>query len=230
MYIPPKRRRRILTAHHLRQQGMSLRKIAERLGVSHTTIRADLKLLETHWSEIAAPAADDLLLNQLHLLRCFLPALLEEDLTETYAHFSVEDYTRLYKIRATEIATFLRETRRTVEQVHRRAAERKAQPDLFDYMVEESTEDFPELSNTVHLEPPISQPDQEIVESGPSEKVETFHFEAPDSGELPEHILDNSPDDLMAEATAFIEALYAERAIAFAEAAGRQQPAEQVPD
>ena len=88
MHIPPKRRRRILNAHHLRQQGQSLRKIAEQLHVSHATIRADLQLVESHWSELAAPAADDLLLNQLHILRCLLVKLVEEDLVQKYSRLS----------------------------------------------------------------------------------------------------------------------------------------------
>ena len=50
MHIPPARRRRILKVHHLRQQGKPLRKIAEQLKISHATVHADLKLVETHWS------------------------------------------------------------------------------------------------------------------------------------------------------------------------------------
>ena len=207
---------------------MSLRKIAERLGVSHTTIRADLRLAETHWAELAAPAADDLLLNQLHLLRCLLPTLVQEDLTETYAHCSVEQYTRLYQIRASEIATVLRETRRTVEQVHRRAAQREAQPDLFDELIEEPAEepdtDLPEPSKTVHPEPPISRPEQEIVEFHPEEKVATIHSHSHDAGEIPDHFLENIPDDVLDEARAVLAALDADRlsltAHAFADVTG----------
>ena len=69
MQIHPARRRRALRVHYLQQRGDSLRKIAEQLGVSHTTVRDDLRLLESHWSSIAAPAADDLLLESLQLLQ-----------------------------------------------------------------------------------------------------------------------------------------------------------------
>ena len=74
MFIPPKRRRRIMRAHHLRQQGHSLRQISEKLSVSLATVRADLKLAQTHWGPIAAASADDLLLESLHLLRSDSPA------------------------------------------------------------------------------------------------------------------------------------------------------------
>ena len=68
MHISPQRRRRALRAHELRQQGRSLRAIGKILGVSHATVVADLKLVETHWSDFVEQSADDLLLEQLRLL------------------------------------------------------------------------------------------------------------------------------------------------------------------
>ena len=196
MHIPPKRRRRILNAHHLRQQGQSLRKIAEQLHVSHATIRADLQLVESHWSELAAPAADDLLLNQLHILRCLLVKLVEEDLVQKYSRLSVPEFTRLYEIRATEIATVLRETRQTVAQIHRRAEQREAQPELSSETVAEPAEIPPKLSATIHSNQPISQPEQEIVEISSSENISAIHPADP------------LPEDILEQAQAFLEQLH----------------------
>ena len=69
MHIPPQRRRRALQAHYLSQRGHAQQQIAEKLGVARATVRADLQLVETHWSSLAAAAADDLLLESLQLLQ-----------------------------------------------------------------------------------------------------------------------------------------------------------------
>ena len=79
MFIPPKRRRRIMRAHHLRQLGHTLRQIAEKLNISVATVRADLKLAQTHWATIAAASADDLLLESLQLLQVRLTRAIKND-------------------------------------------------------------------------------------------------------------------------------------------------------
>ena len=68
MQITPKQRRRAVRVHFLTLQGNSHKEIAESFKISRATVRADLQLIETHWSEIAAAAADDLLLESLQLL------------------------------------------------------------------------------------------------------------------------------------------------------------------
>ena len=68
MQITPKQRRRAVRVHFLSLQGNSHKEIAESFKISRATVRADLQLIETHWSEIAAAAADDLLLESLQLL------------------------------------------------------------------------------------------------------------------------------------------------------------------
>ena len=195
MHIPPKRRRRCLNVHHLRQQGQSLRQIGAQLQISHATVRADLQLLESHWSEIAAPAADDLLLDQLHILRCLLVKLVEEDLIQRYSRVSVPEFTRLYEIRASEIATVLREVRQTAAQIQRRAAQRETRPELDREAVQEPAEPQPELSTTNHSIQRISQPQQEIVELAPAEKVSAIHPAEP------------LPDDILEQAQAFLDEL-----------------------
>ncbi len=75
MDISPRRRSRILKAHQLRQNGGSLRSIATALNISPATLLADLRLLETNWSEVADALADDLLLELLTLLQARLHRL-----------------------------------------------------------------------------------------------------------------------------------------------------------
>ena len=65
----PRRRRRILRAHMLRHNGATLRDIAEELNVAPSTVHADLRYLEDHWSAIQKQAVDDALLGQLLTLQ-----------------------------------------------------------------------------------------------------------------------------------------------------------------
>ena len=197
MHIPPKRRRRILSALHLRQQGLSLRKIAEQLNVSHATVRSDLQLIETHWSDIAAPAADDLLLDALHLLRDRLTQVAAEDLLQRWGdRLSVTEYLKAQDARDAQLVALVRESRRTINDIHRRAGQRQAQPDLYDIAPDapqettETTETTTESSATIQPEATISQPEQEIVAPTPPEKnslqePSTAPVPAPERGPAP---------------------------------------------
>ena len=175
MHIPPQRRQRILKAHSLRQQGYSLRRIAELLGVSHATVRADLQLLETHWSEIAAAAADDVLFEQLHLLREQLVRLDAIDIIEQFGqHLPPSELQRAVEVHYARVLAMVRELRRTANDIHRRARERQAQPELAAELDEslETAETTPKSSTTIHPESTISQPEQEIVNTDPApEKI-----------------------------------------------------------
>ena len=212
MHIPPKRRRRCLKVHSLTLQGLSQRKIAERLKISHAAVRADQQLIETHWSEIAAPAADDLLLQQLDLLRRETARIAREDLMETFGnHITMAEYIKACDARDAKILAYLRETRRTIDAIHRRAKEREAQPDL--YQDEEATQELaetnPKLAQTDHPNSTSPQPEQEIVPSdAPEEKIpeKTIH---PDSDPLLDsivndaleffpHLKGQSPDQILA--------------------------------
>ena len=181
MHIQPKRRRRCLKVHALTMQGLSQRKIAERLKISHATVRADQQLIETHWSEIAAPAADDLLLQQLDLLRRETARIARQDIMETFGnHITMAEYIKACDARDAKILAYLRETRRTIDAIHRRAKEREAQPDL--YQDEETTQELaetsPKLAKTVHPNSASPQPEQEIVPAeAPEEKIpqKTIH-------------------------------------------------------
>ena len=186
MHIPPKRRRRCLKVHHLSMKGVAQRKIAKQLGVSHATIRSDLRLIEAHWSDIAAPAADDLLLEQLQLLHEQTARIARVDLMETFGkHITVTEYIKVCDGRDAKVLAFIRETRRTIDAIHRRAAEREAQPDLYEDDIEslqETDETAPKLAKAVHPNSASPQPEQEIVapEAAPGNNPPTTTQSDPD--------------------------------------------------
>ncbi len=174
MRISPKRRRRSVRAHYLRQRGHSLQHIAGTLKTSLATVRADLKLAETHWSSIAAATADDLLLESLHLLKLRLNLALTQDAVANNAkHLTPAEYLRARDAQETQLNSLAREIRRTVQDVHRRAEQRPDQPELFDEEPEdqqELAETTPKLSQIEPLDSTISSPEQEIVRSEAEEE------------------------------------------------------------
>ncbi len=143
MYISPRRRRRSLECQKLRQQGYVIRDIATLLDVSPATVHADLKLLETNWSDVTGQAADDMLLEHLDQLRTRLTGLLENDPLEIFHKFiisagdgtlrtwvdqlSASDLVRIHQARASEITSLFREIRRTINDIHSRGLQRKAE-------------------------------------------------------------------------------------------------------
>ena len=213
MSISPRRRRRILRAHKLRQQGQSVRRIGENLNVSHATIVDDLKLLETHWSEVVDQSADDLLLEQLRLLQYRLRKVMDFDMLKTFGHCSPPDFARIYQAHVAEQATLLRETRRTVAQLHERAALRRTEagelPLELDYPEDElaapprpanrtqpnkpEQTDLPELTKPDHLNHSIPSKTLEIPAPAASEKTTNLPPEP------------QIPADLLKEAQTFLE-------------------------
>ena len=181
MHIPPKRRRRALRIHQLTQCGASQRQIAEKLKISKTTIRADLQLIETHWSSLAAPAADDLLLQSLQLLRIRLSRAIKRDPVAHNANrLTPVEYLRACDARETQLNGLAREIRRTVQQVHRRAEQRPDQPDLFDEEPQELAETITESTQIAPPNSTISSPQQEIVpDQAPEEKIPTESIRPP---------------------------------------------------
>ncbi len=170
MQIHPARRRRALRVHYLQQRGHSLRKIDEQLGLSHTTVRDDLQLLESHWSSIAAPAADDLLLESLQLLQFRLAlATRGDEVTRLADHLTPVEYLRARDAQDAQLTALVREIRRTVGEVHRRAEQRPDQPGL---ETEEAptTADAPQPSTALQPESTTSSAEREIVEIPASEE------------------------------------------------------------
>ena len=172
MRITPKQRRRALRVHYLRQQGQSLKHIAEQLNVAVSTVRADLKLVQAHWSRIAAAAADDLLLESLQLLQIRLAIAVKGEVIGNNAKYLTPvEYIRAEDARNTQLNALAREIRRTVKDVHQRAGQPPDQPELYDEEPQEPQEPQ-ELAETTskssQIEPPnstISSPEQEIVDS-----------------------------------------------------------------
>ena len=176
MNITPKQRRRAVTTHFYRQKGHSLKNIAALLKVSVATVRADLQLVETHWSQIASAAADDLLLESLYLLQLRLTDVLKGAAIKSNVQFlTPTEYLRAEDAKDTQLTALAREIRRTVQQVHQRAEQR---PDQHEDQHEDHDEEQQEAQEpqelaetapkSAHIEPSdstISSPEQEIVES-----------------------------------------------------------------
>ena len=164
MHIPPKRRRRIIQIHYLQQHGHSQRQIAEQLNLSPATVRADLQLAETHWSSIAAAAADDLLLESLQLLQIRLSlAITQDDVADNAERLTPVEFLRARDARETRFNALAREIRRTAHDIHRRAEQRPDQPGLYAQEPQGLAETTPKLSKTAHPQETISSPEQENV-------------------------------------------------------------------
>ncbi|MDE2891383.1 MAG: hypothetical protein OXN86_02600 [Chloroflexota bacterium] len=190
-----------------------MRRIGDNLNVSHATIVDDLKLLETHWSEVVEQSADDLLLEQLRLLQFRLRKVMEFDMLKSFGHCSPPDFARIYQAHVAEQATLLRETRRTVAQLQERAALRGTEageiPLELDYPEDELAAP-PRPTNRTEPNKP-EQPDlPELTKpdhpnhSVPSKTLENL---APLGSErTPDLPLEQQiPDQLMKEAQAFLE-------------------------
>ena len=143
MQISPRRRQRALRVHELRQRGRSLRNIGKQLDISHSTVLADLKLIETRWSEFTRQSTDDFQLEQLALMQRRLRMLLRRDLLKAFGSLSPSDFVRLHEAHNQELAILLRETRRLAAQLRERSDLRDAesgQPsDELDFPLDELT-------------------------------------------------------------------------------------------
>jgi hypothetical protein len=178
VYIPPKRRRRALKVHYLRQLGHPLRKIGEQLQISHSTVRSDLQLAETHWGPLAAAAADDLLLQSLQLLQIRLSiAIKNDDFARLGEHLTPADYLRARNDQETQFNALAREIRRTANDVRQRAEQRADQPGLIQDELHDDRQEDTELaettsqsSTTIQPEPASPLPEQQIDPADASEE------------------------------------------------------------
>ena len=171
MHITPKHRRRCIRAHYLTQRGKSIKEIAETLNVSRATVRSDLQLVETHWSQLAAATADDLLLESLQLLQLRLTIAIEYDPVQTLSNgLNASEILRAKDARDTQLTALAREIRRTVQEVHRRADQRPNQPALDEENPQISDETTTKLTISATPDSTISSPEQEIVDSDASEE------------------------------------------------------------
>ena len=189
MHIPPQRRTRILEAHRLRRRAQSLRKIAEQLDVSPATIHADLQLLESNWPDIALPAAQDVLLEQLTRLRDFADRLTADGPLAPLTHLGYEQdgrhitlldrfvtehpqlVTELYRIHYHAIAAVSRELRLTADRTLA-AAHTAENPDIADI----DPTDIPTDQLTDALDESLLEPDEH-------DTPETLPEPAPDAAQ-----------------------------------------------
>ena len=191
MQITPKHRRRCIRAHYLTQRGKSLKQIAETLSISRATVRSDLQLVETHWSQLAAATADDLLLESLQLLQIRLTIAIEHNPVRIFRdHLRAAEYLRAEDARETQLTALAREIRRTVQEVHRRADQRPNQPALEDDNPQISDETTTKLPISATPDQTISSPEQEIVDSDAPE--ENFP-EEPDQDALLKEAIEHFP-------------------------------------
>ena len=149
MPTSPQRRARIRQAHQLRQQGHTLRQIANQLNVSHSTIAEDLKRFETHRSEITAHVNHDLQLEHTLQLRDRLHHLYAQDplhplqrypLTDAQgsqktraAEASNSEIIRLYSLHQRAITQAEREYRHALQKLAHADIHSEAAPDTLDY-------------------------------------------------------------------------------------------------
>ena len=111
MNISPRRRRRIIREHQLRQNGRTLEDIAARLGVSVATVHADLRLLETNWNDFAQATRHDLLLQQITRVNRRIGHLLNRKPLGPEAGFTAEEFLRVETLYAQNLNAACRELR-----------------------------------------------------------------------------------------------------------------------
>ena len=149
MPISPRRRRRILHAHRLREGGWSLREIAAELDISHTTVHQDLKLLETHWAEFAQALANDSLIEHHCRLRDQLERLYNQHPLDAVhgfhdgmalIEFPPAQLVQLVALHKREIIAAMREYRYSINDLRKAAeAQRDTPQPVPDYPDDELT-------------------------------------------------------------------------------------------
>ena len=173
MYITLRRRRRALRVRYYSQRNLPHKDIAEKLGISKATVRADLQFVETHWASLASAAADDLLLDSLYLLQLRLSLAIQTDeVGEQATRLTPTEYLRARDAQQNRLNALAREIRRTAHEVQQRAEQRPDQPELY----EEDSQDLSETPpKSAQIDPPnstISSPEQEITADQPkTEKI-----------------------------------------------------------
>ena len=117
MSISPRRRRRILREHQLRQNGYTLEQIAEKVNVSTATVHADLRLLETNWSEVAGGTRNDLLLQQINRVNRRIGHLLNTGVVGLELCVTFDEALRARALHAQELNASFRELRLLLKEL-----------------------------------------------------------------------------------------------------------------
>ena len=159
MPISPRRRRRILHAHRLREGGWSLREIAAELDISHTTVHQDLKLLETHWAEFAQALANDSLIEHHCRLRDQLERLYNQHPLDAVhgfhdgmalIEFPPAQLVQLVALHKREIIAAMREYRYSINDLRKAAEAQRDTP--------QPVPDYPDAELTPPEPPEQTQP------------------------------------------------------------------------
>ncbi|MYD17080.1 MAG: HTH domain-containing protein [Chloroflexi bacterium] len=111
MNISPRRRRRTLREHQLRQNGHTLEQIAAKLGVSVATVHADLRLLETNWTDFAQATRNDLLLQQINRVNRRIGSLINTGVLGLELCITMNDALRARALHSQELNAACRELR-----------------------------------------------------------------------------------------------------------------------
>ena len=191
MPISPRRRRRILHAHRLREGGWSLREIAAELDISHTTVHQDLKLLETHWAEFAQALANDSLIEHHCRLRDQLERLYNQHPLDAVhgfhdgmalIEFPPAQLVQLVALHKREIIAAMREYRYSINDLRKAAeAQRDTPQPVPDYPDDEltppeppeQTQPNPTEIDHPHQPPPPPEPVLIPVFTSPPSNSET---------------------------------------------------------
>ena len=175
MNISPQRRNRIRRAHQLRQQGHTLRSIAQQLGVSHPTIIDDLALLETDRIPLTLTIIHDLLIAHSLDLHDRVNSLIQRDPLQPLTRFTAakpdgepvsldaeagpDQIARFEALHDRALNNALREFRLALRELDRATTFVKNQP--ADFPPEQlAAPDLPAPTDTDHDQPPqLAAPD-----------------------------------------------------------------------
>ena len=149
--------------HLLRQDGLPMRRIAERLQVSVATVHADLRLLEDEWDSLTHAVHDDLLFQQMARLDMRLEQLKQHDPVQAMrdalgpdAQLSFEQIFQLTDRHQRQLANAERELRMLLKQFRNPYFRRDTPNDYPDDQLDD------QLADPEHPELPVQsvQPQQ----------------------------------------------------------------------
>ena len=176
MPASPQRRRRILRAHQLRQNGRSLKYIAEKLKVSIATVHADLRMLETDWSDIAQATRNDLLLQQITRINGRIVGLINGRAPGEELCVTLDQIMRVQALHTQNFNAACRELRLLLRELPREAPTGNGQiielerADYPDYELADPETNRKKLKKPEPVQPAIPSNTQKIAAPPPPEK------------------------------------------------------------
>ena len=195
MPASPRRRRRILRAHQLRQDGRSLKDIAKRLNVSIATVHADLRMLETDWNDIAQATRNDLLLQQISRINRRIVGLINGSPPGEELYATLDEFLRVQALHTQNFNAACRELRLLLRELPREAPTGNGQiielerADYPDYELADPETNRKKLKEPEPVQPAIPSNTQMIAAPQPPEKNSTENL----NPNLPRHTGRNRP-------------------------------------